>query len=583
MDIFDLLNLVCGLALFLFGMSYMGDGLETCAGSRLQEILMRLTSSPVKGFFLGFVVTAIIQSSSATTVMVVGFVNSGLMTLQQAVGLIMGANVGTTVTAWLISLTSIDGASFFIQLLKPDSWMPILAIIGVYFMCFDKSGKRKGVAAILLGFSILMVGMDIMSSSVEGLKDVPEFTQAFTLFSNPLLGILVGAVLTAIIQSSSASLGILQALSTTGIITFETAIPIILGMNIGTTVTALLSSVNTNRDARRAAFVHLYINILSTVIFMVPYSVIRYTVGMPVLSGTVGPLSIAIFNTIFKLGCAIILLPFTNGLVKLACLTVPDGKSGEAEEQSLLDDRLMTTPAVALAQAQRLTVDTALMAQESFNQAVTLLEHWDDKVAEKVREMEKTIDKYEDALGTYLVKLSNLTLTEGENRSLTIMLHSISDFERISDHAVGILISAHSATQKHNVLSDSAKQELKQMAKAVSEALSLCIASFSTKNLDAARRVEPLEEVVDRLAEHLRTHHIDRLRAGKCSVESGFIFTDLISNFRRVSDHCSNVAACIIELQNNTYDTHKYLHSVHHSGDASYVADYEYFLDKYSV
>ena len=584
MDIFSILNLVCGLALFLFGMSYMGDGLETCAGSRLQDILMRLTSSPVKGFFLGFLVTAIIQSSSATTVMVVGFVNSGLMTLQQSVGLILGANVGTTVTAWLISLTSIDGASFFIKLLKPDAWMPILAIIGVYLLSFDKSGKHKGIAAILLGFSILMVGMDIMSGAVEGLKEVPEFREAFILFSNPILGVLVGTVLTGIIQSSSASVGILQALSMTGMVTFGTAIPIILGMNIGTTVTAMLSAVNTNRDARRAACVHFYFNVISTVVFMIPFYLINSFIGgFPFLAEAVSPLSIAIFNTIYKFVCAFAAIPFTKGLVKLACLTIRD-KKGEAEEKkTLLDERFLTTPAVALAQAQRLTVDTALLAQDCFNQSITLLEQWDDKVAAEVREKEKTIDHYEDVLGTYLVKLSSLSLTEAENRELTIMLHSISDFERISDHAVGIVISAHAAAQKNSALSDNAKTELRQMATAVSEALSLCIASFSTKNLDAARRVEPLEEVVDRIADKLRAHHIDRLRAGRCSVDSGFVFTDLISNFRRVSDHCSNVAACVIELQNNTYDTHKYLHSVHHSGDASYVADYEYFLEKYSM
>ena len=582
MDIFNILNMVCGLALFLFGMSYMGEGLETCAGSRLQEILMKLTSSPIKGFFLGFLVTAIIQSSSATTVMVVGFVNSGLMTLQQAVGLIMGANVGTTVTAWLISLTSIDGASFFIKLLKPDSWMPILAIIGVYFMCFEKTGKRKGVASILLGFSILMVGMDIMSGAVEGLKDMPEFTQAFIAFSNPILGILVGTILTAIIQSSSASVGILQALSTTGVVTYATAIPIILGMNIGTTITAILSAMNTNRDARRAAMIHFYINVLSTIIFIVPYSVIRYVFSVSFLDIAVNPFTIAVFNTIYKLGCALILLPFTQFLVKLACLTVPD-KKGEKEVKPLLDDRLLTTPAVALAQAQRLTVETALMAQESFNMAVGLLEKWDDKVAAQVRALEKTIDKHEDALGTYLVKLSNLNLTEAENRELTIMLHSISDFERISDHAVGIIISTENANQKSNVLSDNARRELVRMSEAVSEALSLCIASFSTKNLEAARRIEPLEEVVDRMSDMLKAHHIDRLRAGKCSVESGFVFTDLISNISRVSDHCSNVAACLIELAHNTYDTHKYVHSVHHSGDSDYVADCNYFFDKYAL
>lgn len=580
MDLFDLLDFICGLALFLFGMSYMGDGLESCAGGRLQSILEKLTSSPAKGFFLGLVVTAIIQSSSATSVMVVGFVNSGIMTLQQAIGLIMGANVGTTVTAWLISLTSIEGAGFAVQLLKPSSWVPLLALVGIYFLKFEKSGRRKNVAAVLLGFAILMVGMNSMSAAVSVLKEDPAFTELFVLFSNPMVGMLVGLVLTAIMQSSSASVGVLQALSMTGSITLGAAIPLILGINIGASVPIMISALSANKEAKRTSFVYLYFNVISMILFMIVFYIAQFTIGLPILAEPVNPVGIAIFHTSYKLIFALLMLPFTGLLEKLVCFTVRDSK---IKEKPLLDDRLMTTPAVALAQAQRLTVETALMAQDSFNEAVSLLDRWDDKVADHVRQLESTIDKHEDILGTYLVKLSGLGLTDTENQELSIMLHTISDFERISDHAVGILLSVQASQQKSNAISDSAKGELKLMANAVSEALSLCIASFSTNNPEAARRVEPLEEVVDDMADRLKDHHIDRLRAGQCSVESGFIFTDLISNFSRVSDHCSNIAACIVEMQHNSYDTHKYVHSVHHSGDVEYLSDYDYFSEKYAL
>lgn len=580
MDVFDLLNFILGLAMFLFGMSYMGDGLESCAGGKLQGILEKLTSSPVKGFFLGLIVTAIIQSSSATSVMVVGFVNSGMMTLQQAIGLIIGANVGTSVTGWLVSLTSIDGAGLAIQLLKPSSWVPLLALAGVYFLNFEKSGRFKNVAGVLLGFAILMVGMDTMSSAVTGLRDVPAFTNLFVLFSNPIIGIVVGALLTAIMQSSSASVGVLQALSMTGGITLDAAIPLILGMNIGAAVPILISALNANKEARRTSFIYLYFNVISTVLFMVAYNVIQLFVALPILDAAVNPVGIAIFHTAYKLICAAVLLPFTALLEKLVCFTVREAK---VVEKPLLDDRLMTTPAVALAQAQRLTVETALMSQTAFNEAVSLLEHWDDKLADHVRELEKTIDKHEDILGTYLVKLSSLNLSPNENRELSTMLHTISDFERISDHAVGIMMSIGSARSKPNAISNSAKRELNQMGAAVAEALSLCIAAFSTNNPEAARRVEPLEAVVDNMADRLKDHHIDRLRAGKCSVDCGFIFTDLISNFSRVSDHCSNVAACIVEMQHDSFDTHQYVHSVHHSGDADYLSDYELFSQKYVI
>ncbi len=582
MDIFDLLNFLCGLAFFLFGMFYMGDGLESCAGGRLQSILEKLTASPVKGFLMGFVVTGIIQSSSATTVMVVGFVNSGVMTLHQAVGLIMGANVGTTVTAWLISLTSIDGAAFLFQLLKPASWIPILALLGVYFMRFESSGRRKNVAAILLGFAVLMVGMNTMSSAVEGLKDVPQFSRVFTLFSNPVMGILVGTAVTAVMQSSSASVGVLQALSVTGSITFESAIPLIIGMNIGAVVPTLISSMNASADARRASAIHLYINLIGAVLFMAPYTVLQHTLDLPFLGAAVSPVSIAVVHSGYKLGCALILLPFTGALERLAKATVKE-KRGVRAEQPLLDERLMNTPAVALAQAKRLTDLTALMSQRAFEKSIGLLDRWDAKEAEQVRKLEDTIDKHEDVLGTYLVKLSALGLTVRESQDLSTMLHTISDFERISDHAVDILISVQTAREKGNVFSEGARQELRLMSAAVTEALSLSIAAFSTNNPDAARQVEPLVEVVDGMGGALRGHHIDRLRAGRCSVETGFIFTDLVNDLSRVADHCSNIAACIVEMQHSSYDTHNYVHTMHHSTDGEYAANYERFSQKYAL
>ena len=580
MDIFDLLNFFLGLAMFLFGMHYMGEGLESCAGGRLQHVLEKLTASPIKGFTLGLFVTAVIQSSSATSVMVVGFVNSAVMTLKQAIPLIIGANVGTTVTGWLVSLTSISGAGLVIQLLKPSSWVPILAMAGAYFLVMDKSGRHKDLAAVLLGFAVLMVGMDGMSGSVSGLKDIPAFVRLLEVFSNPILGVLVGLALTAVMQSSSASIGVLQALSMTGSITMGEAIPMVLGMNIGASVPILLSAAGAGKEARRTSYVYLVFNIINMAVFMLLYAAASLFFSLPFMEISANPVRIALFHTAYKLVFGVAMLPFSGVLEKLVCLFVKDDTK---QKQPLLDDRLMTTPAIALAQALRVTTDTALLCQNAYETAVSLLDKWDDKKAQLVRDLENEVDEREDELGSYLVKLSALNLSETENRQLSTILHTISDFERISDHAVGILISIRASMDSANSLSSGAKTELKRMAAAVSEALSLSIASFSTNNVEAARRVEPLEEVVDAMGEELKDHHIDRLKAGSCSVESGFIFTDLISNLSRVSDHCSNIAACVAEMQKGTFDTHKYVHRLHHSGDRSYSADYDYFSHKYSL
>ncbi len=581
MDLFDFLNFLCGLALFLFGMFTMGDGLESCAGGQLRSILERLTASPVRGFFLGFLVTALVQSSSATTVMVVGFVNSGVMSLHQAVGLIMGANVGTTVTAWLISLTSIDGAAFFFRLLKPASWIPLLALAGVYFLRFERSGRKKGLAAVLLGFTVLMVGMDTMSASVTGLRDVPAFSQVFTLFSHPLAGILVGAAVTAVMQSSSASVGVLQALSVTGGIRAESAIPLILGMNIGAVVPALLSAIGAQTGARRAAAVHLYINLIGAALFLIPYELLRRTVGLPFLTQTVNPVGIALIHSGYKLGCALVLLPFCGALERLAVYTVRD-RTGSAAEAPLLDERLMTTPAVALSQARLLTEETAFMAQEAFEKALSLLDRWDSKAAGRVRELEAAVDRREDALGTYLVRLSGLGLSVRESQELSTMLHTISDFERISDHAVDILLCLQEAGQRGIRFSDGARQELRLMARAVTEALGLTIASFRSGSADTARQVEPLDEVVERMGRALRDHHIDRLWAGRCSVETGVLFTDLVTCLGRVSAHCSNIAACVVEMRHSSYDPHRYVRELH-SSDPDYAASFQRFSAKYGL
>ena len=558
MDLFDVLTMLGGLALFLFGMNVMGQGLERAAGSRLKTILERLTSNPIKGFFLGVIVTAVIQSSSATTVMVVGFVSSGVMTLYQAVGIIMGANVGTTVTAWILSLNGIEGASFVMQLLKPTSFSPVLAAIGAVLFLFCSGGRKKDVGSILLGFATLMFGMSTMSDAVAGLKDVPAFANILLLFSNPILGVLAGAVLTAVIQSSSASVGILQALSSTGAITFGAAIPIILGQNIGTTVTALLSSAGATKNARRAALIHLYFNVIGTVVFLILFYIIKALIPMPFLAGAADELGISIVHTLFNVVCTGAMLPFSKMLVKLACLTIRD--EAEEPEPVLLDDRLLVTPTIALEQCFKLACGMASLAQAATHRALDLLREYDEDKAAVVDGIEEQLDQYEDIIGTFLVKLSAHELSTDDSRMVSLLLHTISDLERISDHAKSIRILAQRLAGGKGP-SPQAEAEMKILAAAVNKVTRMAADAFIDRDSARACQVEPLEQVVDWLCGEIKVRHIARLQQGICSVESGMQFTDALGDCARISDHCSNVAAAVIELNMGLFDTHRYLGS----------------------
>ncbi len=581
-SIFSVLALIGGLCLFLFGMNLMGEALERRAGNKLNDILAKLTTNKFFGFLTGVGVTAIIQSSSATTVMVVGFVNSGIMSLSQAISVIIGANVGTTVTAWILSLGGISSGNVFVQLLKPTSFTPILALIGVVLYMFLKKGKNKDTGLILLGFATLMFGMDAMSTAVEGLKDVTAFQELFVLFSNPILGVLVGAVLTAIIQSSSASVGILQALSSTGRVTFGSAIPIIMGQNIGTCVTALLSSVGANKNAKRTAVVHLAFNIIGTAICLVLYYVLKATFNLDAfLNGPVGHLEIAIVHTIFNLVCTAILLPCSNLLEKLANKIVPDAKT--EERTSELDERLLATPGVAIEQCHAVTLKMANDAVISISKGLDCLTDYSSSVAEEVREYETITDKYEDILGTYLVQLSSSRRLNDEiSREAGKLLRVIGDFERISDHAVNIVESAEEIREKQTVLSTLAIDELKVMIAAVREIVQLSHKAFAENDVDAAMKVEPLEQVIDYLKDTLRKNHIDRLQTGNCSIEAGFIWSDLLTNMERTSDHCSNIAACVVDVAHHNLNIHQSL-KITRENSLEYKETYEAYMEKYRV
>ncbi|MBQ3089800.1 MAG: Na/Pi cotransporter family protein [Oscillospiraceae bacterium] len=580
MDLFDVLSMIGGLAMFLYGMTVMGEGLEQSAGNKLKSILESLTSNPVKGFIMGLVVTAVIQSSSATTVMVVGFVNSGIMTLRQAINIIMGANVGTTITSWILSLAGIESGNIFIKLLKPSSFTPVLGLIGVVFYVFMKNSKRRDLGQILLGFLVLMSGMDIMSGAVAGLKDVPEFTNILLMFQNPVLGVLAGALLTAAVQSSSASVGILQALSVTGAITFGSAIPIVMGQNIGTTVTAMISSIGTNRNARRAALVHLYFNVVGTVICLVGFTAINAVFQFAFVDLPIDRTGIAIVHTAFNLICTAVMLPLAGMLEKLAYMTVP--KEHTPQEKSLLDERLMVTPSVALEQAKRVSVEMAKRTQEAYSKAMGLLTVWSEEDAEFIRKVEDEVDVFEDALGTYLVKLSAKNLSADDSVELNVLLHTFSDIERISDHAKSILMSAQNLHQNEKLFSADAQHELGVVSAAVVEVLNLAIEAFSHLDLAAASRVEPLEQNVDRLCNKIRERHIMRLREGNCTQRQGMIFTDILSDLSRISDHCSNIAVSAIENNKATFDTHRYLNEIK-TYDEDFRRYYEEYAAKYTL
>ena len=570
MDIFAVLTLLGGLALFLYGMNIMGGGLEKMAGGKLETIFEKLTSNPLKAMLLGAGVTAVIQSSSATTVMLVGFVNAGLMKLHQAIGVIMGANIGTTITAWILSLSGLDGESFFIRMLKPTSFSPILAVIGIAFIMIAKSDKKKTLGTIFLGFAILMYGMNMMSGAVEPLKDSPSFTNMLTWFSNPVFGVLAGALLTAIIQSSSASVGILQALSSTGAIKFGTALPIILGQNIGTCVTAIISSVGTSKNAKRVAAVHLSFNVIGTVLFLTIFYILNAIFDFSFMTSVVDEKSIAIVHTIFNLVTSFMLLPFVKQLEKLAYLIVKEDKNekkqAEGDMLSLLDDRFLRTPSVAVEQTRNVIGGMAHSAQESVTLATELLYDYDEEKANSVFAMEKLVDKYEDVLGSYLVKLSSLEMSHKDAQTVSTLLHNISDLERISDHARNIALAAKEKHDKDIDFSKKAKDELGVMCSAVNKVIEYAVKAVCDQDLYAAYEVEPLEEVVDQLRTKIKNRHVKRLQAGKCTIEQGFIFTDLLTSLERISDHCSNIAVCLVQVNDDNFETHEYLRTVKTSG-----------------
>ena len=579
MDIFGILNLVGGLALFLYGMSAMGDGLVQLSGGRLEKILEQLTKKKIMAVLLGLMVTAIIQSSSATTVMVVGFVNSGIMNLTQAVGIIMGANIGTTVTSWLLSLTGIQGSSLFLKLLKPSSFSPVLAAIGVILtMTAGEDDRKKNIGTILVGFAILMFGMEAMSSAVSPLAKDEKFTGILTAFSNPVLGTLAGAALTAIIQSSSASVGILQALCVTGAVSFGTAIPIIMGQNIGTCATALISSVGASKNARRASLIHLYFNLIGTLLFLVVFYTLNSFLHFPFLAQTAGAADIAVIHSLFNVGCTIILFPFSNVLVKLATLTIPDGKDTQTDTRpaalQALDERFLDRPGFAMNLCKEAVDHMADLARNSFQLAMGLLVNFSEKDLQTVIAMEQEADSYEDTLGTYLVKLSGRDLSKADSRTLSILLHCINDFERISDHAINVAESAQELRDKGLSLSPDSQSELAVYSRAVGDILDLTVSVFAADDTQRAKSVEPLEEVIDSLSLEMRQRHIERLRRGACSLEAGLILEDILAGYERVSDHCSNVAVCLIEVHADEYDTHEYLNLTTKGSDPWFRQEY---------
>ncbi len=596
MGIMEIMGLICGLALFLYGMDVMGNGLKKSAGRKLKTILGNLTSSKLKAFLLGLGVTAVIQSSSATTVMVVGFVNAGTMLLSQAIGVIMGANLGTAVTAWLTALNSLGdnemiASTAWLEYLTPDFWMPILAIIGIAFIMFAKKEKQKDLGSILLGFAVLMVGMSLMSDSVGALKTDPQFASLLTIFDNPIVGVLVGTVLTAIVQSSSASIGILQALSATGSISFGMAIPIILGQNIGTCVTAMLSALGANKNGKRTAFVHLMFNVIGVVFWLSMYYLAGWIITTANLfdfagfqNGIIDPFGIAIVHTVFKILAIALMWPFTKLLEKLAYLVIRgDDKKGD-EYTSMLDERLLETPSVAIDSARKVAVHMSDVALGSMKKALTLYDNYDPKIADEIRAEEAQVDIYEDELGSYLVKISSRDLDERDSVEVTKLLHLIGDFERISDHAVNIVESVEEKRDKDVSFSDAATKELNVMISALDEILEITKSAVDDDDLTVASRVEPLEQVIDYLRDEIKLHHTIRLQKNLCSIELGFILSDILTNIERVSDHCSNIASCLIEMSKaESLDLHHYLHEIKDGDSDSFRTMYEDYLGKYSL
>ena len=579
--------MVGGIALFLYGMHMMGEGLSKVSGGKLESILERLTNTPVKAVLVGAGVTAVIQSSAATIVMVVGFVNSGIMKLGQAVNVIIGANVGTTITAWLLSLSGIKGGGFF-ALLKPSSFAPVLAIVGVVLVSFLKKEKHHVVGTIMAGFGILMIGMTIMSDAVSPLADVPEFTNILTMFSNPILGMLAGLVLTAVIQSSSASVGILQVLCNTGAVTFGTAIRIIMGQNVGTCITALISSITANREAKRAALLHLYYNILKTSLFMAIFYSLDAIIHFAFLDNPISAIGVAVVHSLFNIVECIVLLPFSGLLVKFVYWTVPD-KATEEEispvgvELKTLDTRFLDNPGVAIERSRRVAITMAEYTRKAIFTAMELLQHYDPEKAEEVARLESDIDRFEDEIGTYLVKISGKEMQEKESHMLSIILHCIGDFERISDHALNIKEAAEEMQEKELSFSDKAVEELNIYTNAIKEIVNLAFTAFENDDRQSADMVEPLEEVIDQLSIEMKKRHIKRLRKGKCTIELGFVLSDLTTNYERVADHCSNIAVCLLQVKEDQFEAHEYLDALKDGDDIGFRGKVLAYGQKYML
>ena len=582
----DVLALLCGLALFLYGMDVMGDALKKSAGSSLKTFLGKMTTNPVKGFLLGLFVTLVIQSSSATTVMVVGFVNSGTMTLIQSVGVIMGANVGTAVTAWLTALNSLGGESGaeaveILSILKPDSWVPVVAVIGICLIMFVKRGKKKDIGVILLGFAVLMTGMSMMSDAVSPLKGNPAFANILMMFENPILGILAGLVLTAIVQSSSASVGILQALTVTGAISYGAAIPIVMGQNIGTCVTAMLSSLGANKNGKRAAVVHLSFNVIGVVLVSVIFYTLNAIINFAFTSVAIDAWGVALVHTLFKLVCVALIAPFYKHLATLSNLIIKDSKDDQ-ETSTLLDDRLLETPGVAVARATQVVYTMAELSTKALHDSLSLFDNFDPKLADSIRDIEGKVDNLEDAIGSYLIKVSAQDNDPKDAEQVTKLLHIIGDYERISDHAVNIVESCEELRDKKISFSDEATREISVLRSAVDEILDLAYVAFINNDLEAAAKIESLEQVVDDLRDKIKLNHIVRLQKSECTIEHGFVLSDILTNFERVSDHCSNVGGCVVEIA--TYDAlemHKYNRKKHKSED--FEQKYKEYTAKYSI
>ncbi len=584
MNVYDILNLLGGIALFLFGMHTLSASLEKLAGGKLETWLEKATSKPIKGVVLGAIITAVIQSSAATTVMIIGFVNSGLMKLSQAIGVIMGANIGTTATSWLLSLQSISGSDgfSFLNLLKPTTFTPVLAVIGVILIMFTKSDKKKTIGMILAGFAVLMFGMNSMSSATAGLAENETFCNILMMFSNPVLGVIAGAVLTAVLQSSSASIGILQSIAiSTGKVTYSVALPLLLGQNIGSCVTALISSVGANKPAKRVAFVHLYFNVIGTVVFLSIFYLLNAFISMPFMEESLNAVGIAVIHTGFNVLATALFLPFTRQLEKLACLTVRDDSNDEKLTPMLLDERLLKTPSVAIEQCRNVCIRMARLTQETLKMSMEVVTTYDAKKCAEVIDNENAIDIFEDKIGSYILKISSKDLSENDSKIVSSMLHTIGDLERISDHAVNIVEAAEEMHSKKIKFSPQALRELPVIINAVSEILDMSINAFVNNDVNLAKNVEPLEDVIDQLRSDLKTRHIERLRNGKCTIELGFILQDLLTNFERVSDHCSNIAVYLIQISDNSMDTHEYMNELKKLDRSEFMDEFNDYKNKY--